>query len=71
MHRFEWPGDDPAVEFHLGYGDMIRLLRLSGFEVEDLIEVRPPPDAVTRYPYATADWAQRWPVEEVWKARKR
>jgi SAM-dependent methyltransferase len=71
MHRFEWPGDDPAVEFHLGYGDMIRLLRSSGFEVEDLIEVRPPPDAVTRYPYATADWAQRWPVEEIWKARKR
>jgi SAM-dependent methyltransferase len=70
MHRFEWP-DDPAVEFHLGYGDMIRLLRSSGFEVEDLIEVRPPPDAVTRYPYATAEWAQRWPVEEVWKARKR
>jgi SAM-dependent methyltransferase len=70
MHRFEWPGD-PAVEFHLGYGDMIRLLRASGFEVEDLIEVRPPPDATTRYPYAPADWAQRWPVEEVWKARKR
>ena len=28
-------------------------------------------DATARYPYATADWAQRWPVEEVWKARKR
>jgi hypothetical protein len=40
MHRFEWP-DDQSVEFHLGYGDMIRLLRRCGFEVEDLIEVRP------------------------------
>src|SRR5690348_12974885 len=37
MHRFEWPNDDPpSVEFHLGYGDWIRLLRTNGFEVEDL-----------------------------------
>src|SRR5581483_5092699 len=28
MHRFEWPEDD-SVEFHLGYGDWIRLLRRS------------------------------------------
>ncbi len=32
---------EPSVEFHLGYGDWIRLLRANGFEVEDLIEVRP------------------------------
>ena len=36
MHRIEWP--DGSVEFHLGYGDWIRLLRANGFEVEDLIE---------------------------------
>ena len=35
MHRFEWPDDEP-VEFHLGHGDMIRLLRDCGFEIEDL-----------------------------------
>jgi SAM-dependent methyltransferase len=70
MHRFEWP-DDPSVEFHIGYGDMIRLLRRSGFEVEDMIEVRPAPDASASHPFVTAEWAQRWPVEEVWKARKR
>lgn len=69
MHRFEWP-DDNSVEFHLGYGDMIRLLRDSGFVVEDLIEVRPPEDATTRYPFVTLDWSRRWPCEEVWKARK-
>jgi SAM-dependent methyltransferase len=72
MHRVEWPGEEPpSVEFHLGYGDWIRLLRANGFEVEDLIEVRPAPDATTRYPFVTVDWAQRWPCEEVWKARKR
>jgi SAM-dependent methyltransferase len=70
MHRFEWP-DDTSVEFHLGYGDMIRLLRASGFEVEDLIEVRPEPGATTTYPFAPIEWARRWPVEEIWKARKR
>ena len=32
----------PAVEFHLGYGDWIRLLRANGFEVEDLIELQAP-----------------------------
>ena len=69
MHRFEWPQDE-SVEFHLGHGDLIRLLRRSGFEVEDLIEVRPPADASSRYPFATLDWARKWPSEEVWKARK-
>lgn len=71
MHRFEWPDGEGSVEFHLGYGDWIRLLRANGFEVEDLVEVRPPEDATTRYPYVTLDWARRWPCEEVWKARKR
>src|SRR5947209_19320602 len=33
LHRFEWSADAP-VEFHLGHGDMIRLLRSSGLEVE-------------------------------------
>ena len=42
MHRFEWP-DDESVEFHLGHGDMIRLLRGCGLEVEDLLELRPGP----------------------------
>lgn len=71
MHRFEFGGAAGPVEFHLGYGDWIRLLRANGFEVEDLIEVRPPPGATTAYPYVTAGWARRWPCEEVWKARKR
>ena len=70
MHRFEW-SDTEAVEFHLGYGDMIRLLRRSGFEVEDLIEVRPPAGAATGEPRVPAAWARRWPCEEIWKARKR
>ena len=72
MHRFTWPQDEtPSVEFHLGYGDWIRVLRANGFEVEDLIEIRAPEGATTRYPFVTGAWARRWPGEEVWKARKR
>jgi SAM-dependent methyltransferase len=70
MHRFEWP-DDPGVEFHLGHGDWIRLLRATGFEVEDLVELRPAETATSRYPFVTLEWARRWPCEEVWKVRKR
>lgn len=70
MYRLEWPGD-PGIEFHLSHGDWLRLLRRSGFEVEDLIEVRPPDGATTRYRYVTLEWAQKWPAEEIWKARRR
>jgi SAM-dependent methyltransferase len=70
MHRFEWPDDD-GVEFHLGHGDWIRLLRSSGFEVENLVELRPSASATTRYTHVTVAWARRWPAEEVWVARRR
>lgn len=70
MYRMEWP-DDPGVEFHLSHGDWIRLLRKSGFEIEDLIEVRPPENAMTNYKFVTLEWARKWPCEEAWKVRKR
>ena len=70
MHRFEWP-DDATVEFHLGHGDWIRLLRANGFEVEDLIELWPPPGASTDWPGVTVEWGEQWPCEEVWRARRR
>lgn len=70
MYRVEWPSD-PGVEFHLTHGDWIRLLRKSGFEIEDLLEVHPPEDATTIYPFVTLEWSRQWPCEEVWKVRKR
>ena len=72
MHRFEWP-DDPGVDFHLGYGDWIRLLRANGFEVEDLIELQAP-EGAQRHRYDALpgpEWARKWPSEEIWRARKR
>jgi SAM-dependent methyltransferase len=71
MHRFQWP--DSGVEFHLGHGDWVRLLREAGFEVLDLVEIFARKDAETHpyYGYVTADWARQWPAEEIWVARKR
>jgi SAM-dependent methyltransferase len=70
IYRVEWP-DDQGVEFHLSHGDWIRLLRGAGFEIEDLIEMRPQANATTRYQHVTLEWARQWPCEELWKARKR
>jgi SAM-dependent methyltransferase len=71
MHRFEWPDPTSAsVEFHMSPGDWIRLLRRHGFEIEDLVEIYPPANATTEHPLAELGWAQQWPCEEAWKARK-
>ena len=69
MHRFSWP--DQGVEYHLPHGEWIRLLRANGFEILDLIEIQAPADAETHqhYGYVTADWARKWPAEEIWRAR--
>ena len=70
LHRFEWP-DDASVEFHLSPGEWIRLLRANGFEIEELVELRPPPGSTTRYRFVTPSWAAKWPCEEAWRARLR
>jgi SAM-dependent methyltransferase len=68
--RLEWSFDD-AVEFHLGYGDWIRLLRENGLEIEDLVEIQAPEGAdQPRFVDVTYEWARQWPSEEIWKARK-
>ena len=69
LHRLDWL--DGSVNFGLGYGDWIRLLHATGFEVEDLIEVQPPAGATPSFPIVTPEWARQWPAEEIWKARKR
>jgi len=69
LYRMTWESD-PGVEFHLGHGDWIRLLRRSGFEVEDLIELYAPDDATNDFDFVTAQWARRWPVEEVWFVKR-
>ena len=66
-----WATED-GLEFHLGHGDWIDVLRATGFEVERLVELYAPDDAkdarVLRH--RTADWARKWPSEDMWAARK-
>jgi len=70
MYRFQW-SETSGIEYHLPHGEWIRLLRANGFEILDLIEIQAPPDAETHdhYAYVTADWARKWPSEEIWRAR--
>ncbi|HSD76571.1 MAG TPA: class I SAM-dependent methyltransferase [Solirubrobacteraceae bacterium] len=70
LHRLQWPDDD-GIDFHLPHGEMLRLLRATGFEVEALHELRAPagPDDEVRF-FIRRGWARRWPCEEVWVARR-
>ncbi|MDQ6899640.1 MAG: class I SAM-dependent methyltransferase [Candidatus Dormibacteraeota bacterium] len=72
LHRLDWADPEPTTEFHIGAGDMVRLLRRTGFEVLDFIELFAPEDAVSHpyYNLVGVDWANRWPAEEIWRARK-
>jgi SAM-dependent methyltransferase len=72
MHRFEWPDDD-GVDFHISHGEWIRLLRDTGFDVEGLWEIQAADSAKDHqyYDWVSAEWARKWPAEEIWKARKR
>ncbi len=67
-------GTDPewnTSEFQLTYGDWIRLFRANGFQIEDLIELRPAVDADTTYDdYAPLEWARAYPSEHIWKVRR-
>lgn len=63
--------DRESVEYQLPYGAWIRLFRLHGLVVEDLVELQVPLDATTTYSdFVPAPWAHRWPAEHIWKLRK-
>jgi SAM-dependent methyltransferase len=68
VRRVRAPGQGAA--FYPGHGEWIQVLRASGFSVDGLHELYAPPDAESHpyYQLATADWARRWPVEDLWVA---
>jgi SAM-dependent methyltransferase len=69
LHRIDL---DDEVSFQLPYGEWIRVFRANGFEVEDLIEPRPPVGAMSTYrDAATLAWSRRWPAESIWRLRRR
>jgi SAM-dependent methyltransferase len=71
VHRLDWE-DEGTTEFHLGHGDLVRLLRANGFEIVDVVELYAEETTPEHTYYDwTRDWAERWPWEEIWRARKR
>jgi SAM-dependent methyltransferase len=56
-------------EFTLPHGELLRLLRSTGFTVEDLIEIQAPDPTHRSYTSVSPDWAHRWPSEEIWQTR--
>ncbi len=69
-YHVRWPGG--GVEFHPSHGDWVRMLRRSGFVIEALHETYAPEDARDHpvYEIVSAEWARRWPAEELWVARR-
>jgi len=61
-----------TIDWVLGPGDWVRLLRTHGFEIEDLRELRPADGMTTTYgEFAPPKFARRWPVEWIWTTRRR
>ena len=73
MHRLDWRDavDEPGgIEFNLPVSGWFRLFRQTGFEVLDYLELQAPqPGAAINF-FVTADWAHRFPSEQVWRLRK-
>ncbi len=70
MGRTVWPGE-AAVEFHPSHGGWIRQFTSAGLEVVELLEPQARPGLVSRHLPGGSAWATKWPVEEIWKVRKR
>jgi SAM-dependent methyltransferase len=71
LHRLDW-AEDNSTEFQLGHSEWIRLLRANGFEIVDLHESYATENTPDHTYYAwSRDFAERWPWEEIWRARKR
>jgi SAM-dependent methyltransferase len=71
LGRLEWPGEE-GVEWQLPHGELFRLLRRTGFDVVDLVELYPPADATDHeyYDAFSVEWSRQWPSEEIWVAEK-
>jgi SAM-dependent methyltransferase len=72
LGRLEGP-NEIGVEWQLPHGELFRLLRRSGFEVVDLVELYPPDEATNHsyYDAFSVEWSRKWPSEEIWVAAKR
>ncbi|MFZ0323773.1 MAG: class I SAM-dependent methyltransferase [Actinomycetes bacterium] len=68
-YRVRWAGG--GVEYHPSHGDWISVLRANGFDVLALHELLAPPGCADsdQYEIVSAQWAARWPAEDLWVAQ--
>ena len=74
LYRLDWQeGDMASTDFHPPMGEMFAILRDNRFELLDFRELYAPDDAVDHEYYAepNAEWAKKWPAEEIWRLRLR
>jgi SAM-dependent methyltransferase len=73
LHRLDWTTaevDPGGVEFNLPISGWFRLFRETGFDVLDYRELQAPEGGRDQF-NTPAEWAQKWPSEQIWKLRKR
>ena len=68
LDRLDWGKD--GVEFNRTHSGWFRLFREIGFEIVDYLEPRPSQPDPTRRFGVSADWAFRFPHEQIWKLKK-
>ncbi len=68
LNRVEQAGE--SDQFALPHGELFRLLRTTGFDVEDLVELYAPEGARRHeyYSFTSPEWARKWPAQELWAA---
>ena len=73
LSRLDWTHakiDPGGIDFHLSIADWVALFRRVGFAIEDYRELYAGPDAEDAEYGVSAEWARKWPTEQVWKLRK-
>jgi len=74
LYRTDWEeGDMSGTDFHPPTSELFAILRENGFELLDFRELYAPDDAVDHeyYVQPSAEWARKWPAEEIWRLRLR
>jgi hypothetical protein len=60
-----------TVDWALPAAAWVRVLTRNGFTVDELVELRAPEGASTTYAdFVPPKWANRWPAEWIWRARR-
>jgi SAM-dependent methyltransferase len=74
LGRMDWTEavDEPGgIEFNLTISAWLALFRTTGFDVVDYVEIQAPPTAEGAAFMIDAEWARRFPSEQVWVLRAR